>query len=66
MKSQISEALCVGRPLRHIPGDMSQLDVLIVTVKLWTSIDLGRHNLLNLCFGLIFFFFLFCPLDLWV
>lgn len=44
MKSQISDALCVGRPLPLIPGDMSYLDVLIVMVKLWTSIDLKLQS----------------------
>lgn len=60
MKSQISDALCVGRPLPLISGDVSQLDALRVTVKLWTSIDVELQSP-HPVFGLIFFFFLaFC------
>lgn len=34
MKSQISDALCVGRPLPLIPGDVSYLDVLYQTLDI--------------------------------
>lgn len=57
MKSQISDALCVERPLPLIPGDVSYLDVLTVIVKLWTSTDLKLQSSQSVL-GITFFFFL--------
>lgn len=64
MKSQIPDALCVGRPLPLIPGDVSYLDVLTVIVKLWTSTDLKLQSPQSVL-G-IALFFLPCLPDLWV